>query len=543
MNDFDSWLSKLNLLAESLGFLPPDLLPPSFREAIQAVLKDREMYFCELELQNEILQLLEKINTTLLLDQDRTWLFWESVSKNLALFARAEICSIFLLTGRETLTKIHPLGVEEENTKLEWLDETKAFISKVEPKFQQTLLVRLKTKPPLVLKFQSVSISPPIREDRLQALVRYNQVWLNFFRSRLPTPDHVTKLSTFSLPTEAERHGLLGRAPSFLNVIDSTKQAAHSDATVYFRGESGAGKELFARFLHAQSKRHDQPFIPINCSAIPHELIESEMFGHEKGAFTGAYYRKFGRIEQADGGTLFLDEIGEMPLPFQAKLLRFLQDKTFSRVGGSAEISADPRIVVATHRDLKEMVSQKTFRKDLFYRIHVIPITIPSLRERGGDIRHLSELFFKKFIAQRKKTVDPAVYDVLERYPFPGNVRELENIIQRAVVMCQKSHIALRDLPTEVLQSQTQDLSYQLHPFEKFDSLIPHDRETLKFLKKEIDRISFSYQRDLDRRFLLSLLTQSGGSARQAAELAGINRTLFYKLLKKAGLDINRFHD
>ena len=169
---------------------------------------------------------------------------------------------------------------------------------------------------------------------------------------------------------------------------------------MFFKGESGTGKELFARHLHRLSPRKDAPFIPINCSAVPHELIESEMFGHEKGAFTGAYYRKIGKVEQAHGGTLFLDEIGEMPLPFQAKLLRYLQEKKFTRVGGNTSHFSDTRIVVATHRDLKDMVAEKTFREDLYYRIHVIPIVISPLRDRGRDIRYLSEHFFPQIHIQ-----------------------------------------------------------------------------------------------------------------------------------------------
>ena len=313
---------------------------------------------------------------------------------------------------------------------------------------------------------------------------------------------------------------------------------------MFLKGESGTGKELFAQRLHKASQRAGGPFIAINCSAVPHELIESEMFGHEKGAFTGAYYRKIGKVEQAHRGTFFLDEIGEMPLAFQAKLLRYLQEKTFTRVGGTAPVRSDARIVVATHRDLKELVANKTFREDLFYRIHVIPLEIPPLRDRGRDIRVLAEFFFQKYIdksrASRRK-VDETVFQCLDAYCFPGNVRELENAIQRTVVMTKKAKISVRDLPEEVRRG---DRSHRLpefliHPFDKFDQLIPTDRDALRELKREIDHISSTYIRDLERRFLLNLLHQGKGSARKASELAGINRTLFYKLLKRAGIEIS----
>ncbi|MBW2651104.1 MAG: sigma-54-dependent Fis family transcriptional regulator, partial [Deltaproteobacteria bacterium] len=220
-------------------------------------------------------------------------------------------------------------------------------------------------------------------------------------------------------------------------IINMVGRVASSRATVLIMGESGTGKELFANLVHATSPRSEKPMIVVNCGAIPETLLESELFGHEKGAFTGAIARRAGRFEEADGGTLFLDEIGELSPPVQVKLLRFLQEREFQRLGGNQTIRADVRIISATNQNLEEKVKDGTFREDLYYRLNVVSMTIPPLRDRRGDISVLTEYFIKQFSAENDKDIkglSSEAMDILMKYDYPGNVRELENIIERAVV-------------------------------------------------------------------------------------------------------------
>ena len=225
---------------------------------------------------------------------------------------------------------------------------------------------------------------------------------------------------------------------------------SNSDAAVMITGESGSGKELVARAIHQYSARNDRPFLAINCAAIPENLLESELFGHEKGSFTGASAQRIGRFEQCDGGTLFLDEIGDMPLAIQSKLLRVLQDGTFSRVGGNHTIKTDVRIVAATNKTLEAEIATKTFREDLFYRLNVVRLHLPPLRGRREDIRLLAEYFLKRIAAQKLKPMlqlSTEAVELLESYPWPGNVRELENTIQRASVLATGDVLLPKDLP------------------------------------------------------------------------------------------------
>jgi len=520
-------------------------LPPGFSHEVFEPVRNGRAFIDQWEIRHQVLELAKLVAEIVEHADHRLWFFWEKIAGLLSHFVNAAGCTIFRQGTQSILHKIHPLQAEEETEDVRWPpNREEALIWLEEPPFAQTAMLRIGKRFPVVLKFQSPSPLPRINVRHLEALSDTAEIFFSLLARKLPENLATASMAVFS-PREEQPAGatlILGQDPNFLAALASVRQAASSDSTVYLHGESGTGKEVFARHLHELSGRRDGPFIPINCSAVPHELIESELFGHEKGAFTGAYYRKIGKAEQANGGTLFLDEIGEMPLPFQAKLLRFLQEKRFTRVGGNAAISSDARIVVATHRDLKEMVTRNAFREDLYYRSHVIPIRIAPLRERGRDIGHLSETFFAKYIKSSRasrRQVEDTVFDVLERYHFPGNVRELENIIQRTVVMTQKAVITAEDLPDDIFK-KAEDVPeiYRLHPFEKFDHFLPPDRETLKALKKEVEFVAFSYQRDLDRRFLLHLLDQNAGSARKAAEAAAINRTLFYKLLKRAGLDI-----
>lgn len=241
---------------------------------------------------------------------------------------------------------------------------------------------------------------------------------------------------------------ILGQSPKLKKVFHQVEQVAPTDTTVLLLGETGTGKELFARSVHNLSQRKERPLVKVNCTALPINLIESELFGHEKGSFTGAISRRIGRFELADGGTIFLDEIGELSLDLQVKLLRVVQEGEFERLGGSTTISVDVRIIGATHRDLKAMVAKGDFREDLFYRLNVFPITLPPLRERGKDIAIVVQSFVTKFAQKMAKQIDTipqAVMDELSNYSWPGNVRELENIIERAVILSNNNVLKLQD--------------------------------------------------------------------------------------------------
>ncbi len=227
--------------------------------------------------------------------------------------------------------------------------------------------------------------------------------------------------------------------PFMIRILEVCEAVARSDATVLIQGESGTGKELIARLVHAASPRVDQPFIAVNCAALPEALLESELFGHEKGAFTGAQQKKLGKFELAHGGTILLDEISEMALPLQAKLLRVIQEREVDRVGGKEPIPIDVRVLATTNRNLEAAVRRGDFRGDLFYRLNVIPLTIPSLRERRGDIRLLVQHFMKKFLGNNAPELPAAVIQALESYPWPGNIRELQNAVERAAILSQGS--------------------------------------------------------------------------------------------------------
>ncbi len=249
------------------------------------------------------------------------------------------------------------------------------------------------------------------------------------------------------------RFGIIGSSQGIAELYAILERVADTPTTVLITGESGTGKELVARALHEHSSRKDKPFIKVNCAAIPKELIESELFGYERGAFTGAVASKPGRFELANGGTLFLDEIGEIPIEMQVKLLRALQESEFERVGGIKTIRVDVRLVAATNRDLKKLIAAGAFREDLFYRLNVVPIRLPALRERTADIPLLAEHFLAKFNERLRKKVeglDADATEVLVQYPWPGNIRELENVIERAVLFCDESKLHAKDLPPDV---------------------------------------------------------------------------------------------
>ncbi|HDR14476.1 MAG TPA: sigma-54-dependent Fis family transcriptional regulator [Desulfobacteraceae bacterium] len=306
---------------------------------------------------------------------------------------------------------------------------------------------------------------------------------------------------------------IIYRSTAMEEVINMIGRVATSRAAVLLQGESGTGKELLARLLHTLSPRSEEPLVIVNCAALPETLLESELFGHEKGAFTGATSSRMGRFEEADGGTLFLDEIGELSATVQVKLLRFLQEHEFQRVGGNRTLSSDVRVISATNKDLAEKVREGAFRDDLFYRLNVVPITVPRLRERKEDVVPLVDHFIGKFAAENAKPVngiEPQARDLLLKYDFPGNVRELENIIERAVVITRSSLIGIDDLPFGGEQATE-------------DDAVPSGEGT--GLRDEVEK--------LEIRMIRKAINESGRNQSQAAELLGISeRMLRYKLKK-----------
>ncbi len=330
--------------------------------------------------------------------------------------------------------------------------------------------------------------------------------------------------------------GIVGKSPALNEVYRILGKVAPTDSTVLVTGESGTGKELLVRALHANSRRHGKPFVPVNCGAIPRELLESELFGHEKGAFTSAIRSRPGRFELADGGTIFLDEIGEMEVSLQVKILRVLQEKEFERVGGTKTFKADVRIVAATNRDLEEEVKAGRFREDLFYRLNVIPLHLPPLRERGEDVLLLAEHFLARFCRQkqRKKLVLPiSSKELFLRYPWPGNVRELENFMERLSILCEHDEIRPEDLPRKILETTGVPVTggqpvMETAPPGFVWPRIVHLRENGLGLKDFLDQ--------MEERLLLEALEEAGGVKNQAAEILGIKRTTLIEKLKKRNL-------
>ena len=306
----------------------------------------------------------------------------------------------------------------------------------------------------------------------------------------------------------AEFAGIMGKDHKMQLLFKAIEDIAPADATVLIQGESGTGKELVAKAIHDLSPRKNKPFVVVNCSAYPSTLLESELFGHEKGAFTGAIRQKSGRFEQAHGGTLFLDEIGEIPPSAQTKLLRILQTKRFERLGGEKTVSLDVRIIAATNKDLEQEVKKADFREDLYYRINVIPLYLPPLRERGNDTILLAREFLSRFAAEQGKEIEefsPEAIRLLLNYPWPGNVRELENTIERLTVLAKGKRVEISDLPPSMLQSRD-----------------PHSGVT---------RLANMVEHEI--RLLVETLEQCGWNKKMAAEQLGISRTTLYTKLKK----------
>ena len=333
------------------------------------------------------------------------------------------------------------------------------------------------------------------------------------------------------LTVEQHRDDIVGRSEAMQQVFKMVGRVAGSDAAVMVTGESGAGKELVACAIHNYSSRSNRNFLAINCAAIPDNLLESELFGHEKGAFTGAATQRIGRFEQCNKGTLFLDEIGEMPLQVQSKILRVLQEGEFSRVGGNETLQTDVRIVCATNKNLEDEVSKRTFREDLFYRLNVVRIHIPPLRQRVEDIRLLAEYFLQK-IANRKHTpplkLSEEAARVLESYPWPGNVRELENTLQRAAVLSTADILLPKDIPLGVAAPETaqQEGATAIE-------LLPRDRAVEVLFQAASEDASLRLLPWIEREFTIRAMQKTGDNQVRAAKLLGITRATLRKRLDR----------
>ena len=327
---------------------------------------------------------------------------------------------------------------------------------------------------------------------------------------------------------------IIGKAQSMQMVFRAIGKLSNTNATVLVQGESGTGKELIAKSLHKNSPRHDMPFIALNMADIPKELVESELFGHEKGAFTGAVDRRLGRFEQANGGTLFLDEIGDMPLDSQTRLLRVLSNKEFYRVGGDKPIKADVRIIAATHQNLHNLVSQSKFREDLFYRLNVIKIDVPPLRERQDDIELLAKYFLKKnsdATGEELRVLSNETIDALNRYEWPGNVRQLENTCYWLTLMSPTQNVQPSDLPNEILEidanlSANSDSSWE-DGFVSWLKGLVDSQETgvLDFVNPKIEKL-----------LIKTALEKTNGKKNDAASLLGWGRNTLAKKIKELGI-------
>jgi DNA-binding NtrC family response regulator len=318
---------------------------------------------------------------------------------------------------------------------------------------------------------------------------------------------------------------IISKDYKMLKIFDQIKGIAETDTSVLILGETGTGKELIAKSIHFHSSRKNSPFVAIHCAALSETLLESELFGHEKGAFTGAFKQKEGKFEQANGGTVFLDEVGDIPLVTQVKLLRVLQEKTFERVGGTELIKTDIRILAATNRDLKKLISEGTFREDLFYRLNVFPVSVPPLRERKGDIPILIDYFLKQLNAKLNKDVKKVSEQALERllkYSWPGNIRELENVLERGILVCKGEVIENSDLELEAVDSGQ-------------EKLVEEDIENYEeFRSKVLDNTEKSY--------FIRMLNKYNGDIDAVIKSMGISQRTLYNRVKEFGINLKMFY-
>ncbi|MFC1718483.1 sigma-54-dependent transcriptional regulator [Candidatus Poribacteria bacterium] len=347
-------------------------------------------------------------------------------------------------------------------------------------------------------------ISKPVDAEELKAKINHELEYRTLLRENTMLKER--------LGEQFDDSNIIARSPKMREVLENVALIAPTDATVLILGASGTGKELIANLIHERSSRASGPFVKLNCAAITETLLESELFGHERGSFTGATARKEGRFELADGGSFLLDEIGEMSSTTQTKLLRVLQEQQFERVGGTESITVDLRIIAATNKDLGEEVKAGRFREDLYYRLNVVPIYLPPLRERREDIPLLAEFFLKHYATKNHrgvKQISPEALDLLMRYDWPGNVRELENAIERGVIIARGERLTPAELPLPIRQNRL--------------SSPPAGEATLK---------------EMEREWIAKTLTQVDGNRTKAAEILGITRKTLQNKIKEYGLDL-----
>ena len=321
------------------------------------------------------------------------------------------------------------------------------------------------------------------------------------------------KILKAQLNVQYGMENIIGKSAAMQSVFEMIRQVAQSKATVLIQGESGTGKELVAKAIHQLSTRASSEFVPVHCAALAENLLESELFGHEKGAFTGASERRIGRFEKADSGSLFLDEISEISGSVQVKILRALEERQIERVGGDKLINVNTRLIAATNRDLQLMVDEGDFREDLFYRLYVVVITLPPLRERGDDILLLLNHYLETFSEENDKVINgftPEAYEVLSKYSWPGNIRELRNLVERMVVLCQNDIIGVSDIPSHIRL-----------PKEKNSIIIENENLTVDEMEKEM---------------IIQALEKNSGNRTQAAETLGMSRRTLHRKINKLGL-------
>ena len=348
---------------------------------------------------------------------------------------------------------------------------------------------------------------------------------------------------------QPEAMPLIGRSAAMQDIYRMLARMMQTDLTVMITGESGTGKELVARALHEYGRRRNGPFVAINMAAIPRDLIESELFGHEKGAFTGAQNRSTGRFEQAEGGTLFLDEIGDMPMEAQTRLLRVLQQGEYTTVGGRTPIRTDVRIVAATNKELRSLINQGLFREDLFYRLNVVPLRLPSLRERAEDIPDLVRHFFKQAEAEglQQKRISAAGIEAMKRYPWPGNVRELENLVRRLAALYPQDEITSEIIDSELRTAAAPDVA------PVGGAMLPDDLSIGQAMEHYLQRHFASYSGELpppglyqrvlaevEYPLVLAAMTATRGNQIRAAELLGVNRNTLRKKIRDLGVNVYR---
>lgn len=452
--------------------------------------------------------ILETINESCtVIDENQSVIYWTKGAEDIFSFSKEEIIG-------KPITEFFNVN----NLKiLQTLEHGKS-VYQHQHKAREDLVVMINSNP---VKINDKIIGAVVSEMNVTKMHRLNEELLQ------------TSEKLVNLEKQMQANGLghdpfiliRGNSPEIKNVLSHVRKVAETQANILIYGESGVGKELFARAVHAIREQSDAPFVAINCGAIPNGLFESEIFGYEKGAFSGASQKgKKGKVELARGGTLFLDEIGEMPLDMQVKLLRLLQEKTYYPVGGTKEIEVEFNLVAATNRDLIELVKEKRFREDLYYRLNVVNLTVPPLRERGQDILELSNYFlYEKSIKYNRpiQGIPTEIADILLQYSWPGNVRELSNVIERLVIFSNEGVINKKDLPSEI---------FTLIPEKNSKPSASSEGLSTSHLNEQLEQV--------ERDILLEQLKLANGNKQVCAKNLGVTRSTLYNRLKKLNIDV-----